>query len=235
MSLAQPTLDLIMLEQISELKKTLDQLNTTILSVNQSVNEKLTLLNDKVDKQDAVIQKLLTIDLCEKKDSEQDVNIDTNKITKIEEDVNINDKNIKLNRKEIENLYRVVNTYKDENKDVIEEIKIIKTKMDVLNDSSSENSVKIMDTLNNYIIELKSSKNTSSYATVTQPRIVTTQDSKSTSDQDSTSNYHSVSNNYRRKSYNSHYNRYVDPKESEEEDGWQTVKSKKKSNSFRRY
>ena len=85
-----------------------------------------------MDKQDAVIQKLLTIDLCEKKDSEQDVNIDTNKITKIEEDININDKNIKLNRKEIENLYRVVNTYKDENKDVIEEIKIIKTKMDVL-------------------------------------------------------------------------------------------------------
>ena len=238
MSLAQPTLDLIMLEQISDLKNTLEKLNMSILNVNKSVNDKLEILTDKVEKQDAVIQQLLTTEHSQPKieESIKEEHIDNNKVKKIEDDINVNDKNIKLNRKEIENLYRVVNTYKEENKIVVEEIKNIKIKMEVLNDNSTENSVKIMNTLNDYIVELKSNKPNQSYANVTQTKVIS--NISSSTEQNTRNDYNSAgysSNNYRRNSYNnSSYNRYTSPKNSDEE-GWQTVKSKKKSSTFRRY
>lgn len=236
MSLAQPTLDLLMLEQISELKNTLEKLNASILTVNESVNEKLNLLNEKVDKQDVVIQKLLASETENNKNdklsSEISV-IDDKKLISCENNIDINDKNIKLNRKEIENLYRVVNTYKDENKEVVKEIDNIKTKMEVLSDNSSKNSIKIMDTLNGYITELKSHKHTPvSYANATQNKPVDRIENLS----NTSNNHHSYHAHNRRNTYNS-YSRYSSPKnkETQDEDGWQTVKNKKKSSNFKRY
>ena len=104
--------------------------------------------------------------------------------------------------------------------------------MTVLNDSSSENSVKIMNTLNNYILELKSTKAPTSYANITNQQVEHKTIPVANQSYPNKSVYQS--NNYRRNSYNNSNNRYSSPKENDE-DGWQTVKSKKKSTNFRRY
>ena len=114
MSLAQPTLDLLMLEQITILKTAMESLNKTINENTESINLKLNALNEKVDKQDIFIKKALETGTQNSNHSEDNDSIDIEILGKLENitsDINVNDKNIKLNRTEIENLYRVINNY----------------------------------------------------------------------------------------------------------------------------
>jgi len=107
MSLAQPTLDLLMLEQITILKTAMESLNKTINKNTESINLKLNALNEKVDKQDIFIKKALETGLQNTTQSSDNETVDIEILGKLENiisDVNVNDKNIKLNRTEIENL-----------------------------------------------------------------------------------------------------------------------------------
>jgi len=245
MSLAQPTLDLLMLEQITILKTAMESLNKTINKNTESINLKLNALNEKVDKQDIFIKKALETGLQNTTQSSDNETVDIEILGKLENiisDVNVNDKNIKLNRTEIENLYRVINNYKDENKTIIDNICDLKSKLETVSSSSSKTSVDIIDKLNSYIIELKTSKEKHSYAEATQPSTVNIQPVDNTSIKESSEKYHNnytkPYNNYNRNSYKSNYHkRYQSHKESSnsDEEGWQTVKSKKKTNHYSRY
>lgn len=245
MSLAQPTLDLLMLEQITILKTAMESLNKTINKNTESINLKLNALNEKVDKQDIFIKKALETGLQNTTQSSDNETVDIEILGKLENiisDVNVNDKNIKLNRTEIENLYRVINNYKDENKTIIDNICDLKSKLETVSSSSSKTSVDIIDKLNSYIIELKTPKEKHSYAEATQPSTVNIQPVDNTSIKESSEKYHNnytkPYNNYNRNSYKSNYHkRYQSHKESSnsDEEGWQTVKSKKKTNHYSRY
>ena len=245
MSLAQPTLDLLMLEQITILKTAMESLNKTINKNTESINLQLNALNEKVDKQDIFIKKALETGLQNTTQSPDNKTVDieiSGKLENIISDVNVNDKNIKLNRTEIENLYRVINNYKDENKTIIDNICDLKSKLETVSSSSSKTSVDIIDKLNSYIIELKTSKEKHSYAEATQPCAVNIQPIDNTSSKESSEKYHNnytkPYNNYNRNSYKSNYHkRYQSHKESSNSDdeGWQTVKAKKKTNHYSRY
>ena len=245
MSLAQPTLDLLMLEQITILKTTMESLNKTINENTESINLKLNALNEKVDKQDIFIRKSLEKGGQNSKQALNNNTIDTeisDNIKNIISDVNVNDKNIKLNRTEIENLYRVINNYKDDNKNIIKNIGDLKSKLETVSNSSSKTSIDIIDKLNSYIIELKTSKEKHSYAEATQPCVVNIEPNDEAPSKDTTEKYHNnytkPYNNYNRNSYKSNYHkRYQSHKESSnsDEEGWQTVKSKKKTNHYSRY
>jgi len=245
MSLAQPTLDLLMLEQITILKSTMESLNKTITDNNESINIKLNALNDKVDKQDILIKKALETGRLNSNQSSNEEDIDsdlTNKIDNIKSDIDVNDKNIKLNRVEIENLYRVIKNYKDENKNIIDNITDLKSKLELVTDSSSKTSIDIIDKLNSYIIDLKSSKEKHSYSEVVQPCVVDVVKIDDIQNKDNVEKYHTnytkSYNNYNRNSYKSNYQkRYQSNKDNNnsDEEGWQTVKSKKKTNHYSRY
>ena len=242
MSLAQPTLDLLMLEQISILKTTLESLTTSINDTNESINNKLNILTDKVDKQDNFIKKILKNGINNSSNElikTNNLNIDISaKIENVVSDINVNDKNIKLNRTEIENLYRIVNINKEDNKDLISSIK---TKIEIISDNSSKNTMDIMDKLNSYINELKSPN---SYVEITHPIIVNKNSNISREATDNANikkydnTYTKSYTNYNKDPYKStNHKRYQSRINvaSSDEDGWQTVKSKKKPTQYSRY
>ena len=120
MSLAQPTLDLLLADEVSKVNHTL----LTLADSLKKLTSKFEDLSDKVNEQDSKIDNIMNNLLSTTNDKhievtnncEFDISELEEKIKSIKQNTEIDNKNINMNRTEIENLYKLIHIVQEENK-----------------------------------------------------------------------------------------------------------------------
>lgn len=218
MSLAQPTLNLLLLDEVSKL-------NNTLMSLAESVKELTSKFEDltcKVDSQESKLDNILKKEVNNDNkeiivESVNDDNIDQLKseIKSIQSNTEIDNKNINLNRTEIENLYKLVHILQSDHNENVSKISELKNILEIINKNHNNITIEIMNTMNGYIKELQD-KNTT-YSSIVQ---------KTTQRQ----TYNTNSHNYTRR--RSPMNSQKESPVNSDNEGWHTVRNKRRTKPF---
>ena len=219
MSLAQPTLNLLLLDEVSKL-------NNTLMSLAESVKELTSKFEDlscKVDSQESKLDNILKKEVNNNTNNEIIVGSINNdeldqlksEIKSIQSNTEIDNKNINLNRTEIENLYKLVHILQSDHNDNVTKIAELKNILEIINKNHTNITFEIMNTMNSYIKELQD-KNTT-YSSIVQ---------KTTQRQPYNTNTH----NYTRR--RSPMNSQKESPVNSDNEGWHTVRSKRRTKTF---
>lgn len=220
MSLAQPTLDLLLADEVSKVNQTL----LTLAESLKQLTSKFQDLSDKVNEQDSKIDNIMNnlsssvnekhvqvTNSCEFDSSELE-----EKIKSIKQNTEIDNKNINMNRTEIENLYKLVHIVQEENKSNISKTNELKQILDIINSNHSKIAVNVMDKMNEYIKELQDKHTT--YSSILQRN------------SNQNNNSHNNGHNYNYTRRRSPMNSQKDSPVNSDNEGWHTVRPKRRTN-----
>ena len=224
MSLAQPTLDLLLLDEVSKVIKQVSEVLETI----QQLTSKFQDLSDKVNEQDSKIDNIMNnlSSGINEKDIElsSSCKIDTKeieeKIKSIQDNTEIDNKNINMNRTEIENLYKLVHIVQEDNKLNLSKTNELKQILEIINTNHNKIAVNVMDRMNEYIKELQD-KNTT-YSSILQRN--------NNQHNNGHNNGHNNSHNYNYTRRRSPMNSQKDSPVNSDNEGWHTVRPKRRTN-----
>lgn len=220
MSLAQPTLDLLLADEVSKVNHTL----LTLADSLKKLTSKFEDLSDKVNEQDSKIDNIMNNLLSTVNDKHIEVTnnceFDSSeleeKIKSIKQNTEIDNKNINMNRTEIENLYKLIHIVQEENKININKTDELKQILEIISTDHSKVAINLMDKMNEYIKELQD-KNTT-YSSILQRNC------------NQNSNTHNNGHNYNYTRRRSPMNSQKDSPVNSDNEGWHTVRPKRRTN-----